>query len=205
MTVTRERFEQGMTYDAYKAQMTRNRDRLEANEQALELGAEDEAFFTTLTGPVYAIAITEDWCGDAINNLPILGRLAALSPALELRVFLRDQNPDLINLYLKEGKYQSIPVFAFFDADFKPIGHWIERPASISAKQEAALDELFANDPAFAGVARDASMATLPDAARDRIIRFFGEFRATVRAESDSEVVRELRELIAGATRQAGS
>ena len=38
--VTRERFEQGMTYEEYKAQMTRNRERLEGNEQNLQLSHE---------------------------------------------------------------------------------------------------------------------------------------------------------------------
>lgn len=41
MPITHERFEQGMTYAAYKDQMTRNRERLEANEQTVALAAED--------------------------------------------------------------------------------------------------------------------------------------------------------------------
>ena len=35
--VTRERFEQGMTYDEFKAQMTRNQERFAANERGLVL------------------------------------------------------------------------------------------------------------------------------------------------------------------------
>ncbi|TMC44499.1 MAG: thioredoxin family protein, partial [Chloroflexi bacterium] len=38
MTIDRSRFDQGMTYDAYKAQMTRNRERLEENEKRVDLG-----------------------------------------------------------------------------------------------------------------------------------------------------------------------
>ena len=47
----------------------------------------------------------------------------------EVRIFRRDKYPDLIQPYRKDGLYQSIPVFAFYDAEFKELGHWIERPA----------------------------------------------------------------------------
>ncbi len=196
MTVTRERFEQGMSYDAYKAQMTRNRDRLEANEATVELSAADEAFFAELPQQIHVLVITEDWCGDAMNNIPVLVRLARAGDRLDLRFFLRDQNPDLMAHYLKDGQHHSIPVFVFFDAAFRELGHWIERPAAISAMQGAALAELFATAPELQGVALGTSPADLPEAARQRVIQFFNEFRAQTRAESDAAVARELRELL---------
>ena len=64
------------------------------------------------------MVLAEDWCGDVIANLPLLGELAQASGKLNLRVFLRDQNLDIMDQYLKEGKFRSIPVFAFFDQDF---------------------------------------------------------------------------------------
>ena len=198
-TVTKERFEQGMTYGQYKEQMTRNRERLEANEQTLALDPEVVAFFKA-QGPLHVLVLTEDWCGDAIANVPILGRLAEESGTLDVRLFLRDQNLDLMNLYLKDGKHQSIPVFAFFDADFKPIGHWIERPAAMTALQEQMTAELYASDPLFAGVEPGTSFALLSDEARDRLMRAFGEFRNETREQSDREVQRELRALVERAT-----
>lgn len=204
MTVTRERFEQGMTYDEYKAQMTRNRERLEENERTVELSTDDIEFFTNLPEPLNVLVITEDWCGDAIANVPILGRLAAESGKLNLRIFLRDQNPDLMDQYLNRGVYRSIPVFAFFDQQFRPIGRWIERPAIITEMQEKMLANLYATDPAFADVAPGTSIAVLPDAARARLMQAFAAFRAETRLLADREVVRELRELISQwlATRQ---
>jgi hypothetical protein len=197
MTVTRERFEQGMTYDAYKAQMTRNRDRLEENERSLELPAEEIAFFTQLPERVHALVITEDWCGDAMNNIPVLARLAEESGKLDLRFFLRDQNLDITDQYLKDGQHRSVPTFVFFDGDFRELGYWIERPAVISGLMGQAIGELYATDPAMQGVEPGMSPALMPEAARNRMMQFFGEFRARTRAQSDSEVVREIRELIA--------
>lgn len=134
MTVTAERFNQGMTYDEYKAQMTRNRDRLEANEGQVAIDPDDLQAFKALPQPLNVLALAEDWCGDVISNLPVLGRLAEESGKLNLRIFLRDQNLDLMDQYLKEGQFRSIPVFVFFDEGFNEIGRMIERPESVSAE-----------------------------------------------------------------------
>jgi hypothetical protein len=201
MTVTRERFEQGMTLEAYKAQMTRNRERLEENERTLELAPADLQPFKQLPQTLHVLVLAEDWCGDVINNLPILARLAESSGKLNVRVFLRDQNLDLIDQYLKGGQFRSIPVFVFFDEDFRELGHWIERPDSITAKQSAAMAELYATAPELEGVVPGTSPAQMPEAARNRIVRFYGEFRAAHRAESDATVVRELSAIVSKAGR----
>lgn len=49
------------------------------------------------------LVITEDWCGTSIAALPYVFKLAEADPRVELRVFLRDQKPDLMDQYLKEG------------------------------------------------------------------------------------------------------
>src|SRR4051794_24668777 len=121
MAVTRERFEQGMTYDQYKAQMTRSQDKFEENERRLKLRPEDVEAFRRLPEPLNVLVIAEDWCGDVIANLPVLGRLAQESGKLNLRVFLRDQNEDLMNQYLYQGKYKSIPTCVFFDPNFRQL------------------------------------------------------------------------------------
>jgi selT/selW/selH-like putative selenoprotein len=198
MPVTRERFAEGLTYDAYKAQMTRNRERLEANEQTVEFSAGDLEFFARLEQPLHVLVIAEDWCGDVIANLPVLGRLAAETGKLDLRIFLRDQNLDLIDQYLKEGKYRSIPVFVFFDAAFKELGHWIERPALVTELQAQMRRNLFASDARFAGFEPNTPIAQLPDAARDRLTQASAEFRQQNRTLADREVVREIRASVSG-------
>jgi hypothetical protein len=45
-----------------------------------------------------------------------------------MRFFERDQNKDMIAEYLKNGEFESIPVFIFYDKDHREIGHFIERP-----------------------------------------------------------------------------
>lgn len=195
MTVTRDRFEQGMTYAEYKAQMTRNRERLEETERTLVLPTEDVQFFAQLPEPLNVLVLAEDWCGDVINNVPVLARLAE-SGRLNLRFFLRDQNLDIMDQYLNQGVHRSIPVFVFFDQEFREIGHWIERPATIAEMQGRMLDDLFAAEPVFAGIERGTSPALMPEDARLRLMQAFATFRTETREASDREVVRELRALL---------
>lgn len=199
MTVSRERFEQGMTYTAYRAQMTRNQDRFDETERTVQLKAEDVAFFKGLAQPLNVLVLAEDWCGDVIANLPVLGRLAQESGKLNLRIFLRDQNLDLMDRYLNAGQFRSIPVFVLFDADFREIGHWIERPAKLTEMIQEVRNRAFATDPELAGFSPDTSPSELPEEARLHLRQVMADFRAEMRAFSDNEVVRELRAILAGA------
>lgn len=196
MAVTKERFVQGLTYAEYKAQMTRNQERLLANEAAVVLDPADLAFFSGLPAPFHVLVLAEDWCGDVINNLPVLGRMAEASGKLDVRIFLRDQNLDLMNQYLKDGQFQSIPVFVVFDPHFRELGHWIERPASVSKLQAEMRNHLFATDPILKNVPPDTPFGQYSEEARSRLMQAFGAFREEHRAFSDREVLRDLRGLI---------
>ena len=198
MTLTAERFAQGLTYEDFKAQMTRNRERMEDNERTVSLSEADIEVFKHLPAPLNVLVLAEDWCGDVINNLPVLARLAEESGTLHVRVFPRDQHLDLMDMYLKDGQHRSIPVFAFFDQEFTPVGHWIERPKAISDLMERLRADLFATDSLFAGIAPDTAIAQLPEATRERLMEAFQAFRLEHRALADREVVRELRELLTG-------
>ena len=149
MAVTRERLNQGMTYEQYKNQMTRNQERFEQNEQSVKLTPQQLAPLKNLPRPLDVLVLGEDWCGDVIDNLPILGRLANETGKLNLHVFLRDQNLDLIDQYLKEGKFRSIPVFVFFDDNMNELGRFIERPQSVTERRAKLRQQLSAEHPEF--------------------------------------------------------
>ena len=83
-------------------------------------------------GPVRLLAIAEDWCGDAVNTLPILARLAAAYPEVELRVLGRDDHPDVMDQYLTNGT-RSIPIVIVLDGDFLELGSWGPRPTALQA------------------------------------------------------------------------
>jgi hypothetical protein len=194
MTLDRARWDTGITYDAYKAAMTRNQERFADNESRVALDPETLRTFSSLPRPLRVLVLAEDWCGDVVANLPILGRLAKEVPTLEVRVFYRDQNPDLIARWLNQGKYQSIPVLVFFDQDFRELGHWIERPASVTERRAAERRKIFAAHPEFGSP--DAPVDQLPEDVRTRLQAELQKMRDDTVAFANSEVQRELRELV---------
>jgi hypothetical protein len=184
-----------MTYEAFRAQMTRNQERFDANERGLTLDADDLAVFKRLTRPLPVLVLAEDWCGDVIDNLPILGRLAAESGKLDVRIFLRDQHPDLMDQYLNKGQFRSIPVFVFFDQDFNEIGRFIERPDSVTERRAQARRELFAQHPEYGSP--DTPVDQLPEEIRVQIMQETSRQRAELKPLENREVVQALRAIVA--------
>lgn len=194
MAVTAERFEQGLTYDQFKAQMTRNQERFEANERLVTFDTEDLATFKGLPQTLNVLVLAEDWCGDVIDNLPVLGRLAAESGKLNVRVFLRDQNLDLMDQYLKEGQFRSIPVFVVFDEQFTELGHFIERPASVTERRDALRRTVSAQHPELGSP--DTPITQLPEEARAKLTELMAEGRAAMKPDDNRDVVRALRRIV---------
>ena len=194
MAITHERFEQGMTLEQYKAQMTQNREAFAANEAAAAVRPEDIAFFNDLSETINALIITEDWCGDALANVPVLAKLAEQTGKLNLRLFLRDQNLDLADQYLKEGKYRSVPVFVFFDQQMRELGHFIERPAQATAEMQAATATLVAEHPELPDLG--GSFDTMSDASKKLRFQSLGELRQQRGAAWTDMLVDDIKRLL---------
>lgn len=74
------------------------------------------------------VVLTEAWCGDAAQNLPAIVKIADASPLIELKLLLRDENPELMDQYLTNGG-RSIPKLIALDADtMEVLGTWGPRP-----------------------------------------------------------------------------
>ena len=194
MAVTRDRFAQGLTYDQFKDHMTRNQERFAQNERAFQPDPADLAALKSLPAPLDVLVLAEDWCGDVIDNLPILGRLAAESSKLNLRVFLRDQNPDLMDQYLKDGQYRSIPVFAFFDQNFHELGRFIERPESVTQRSAQSRAALYAEHPEFGSP--DTPISQLPEDVRVQVQAAVAALREQNRGANTADVVRAIRAIV---------
>src|SRR5579864_6787288 len=201
MAVTRDQFEAGMTYAQYKAQMTRNGEQFEQNEKDLQLSSDDAQAFSNLAHRLNVLVLAEDWCGDVIANLPIIGRVAEASQGkLNLRILLRDQQPgeQVMNEHLNKGQYKSIPTVIFLDEDFREVGVWVERPESVTKLREEKRQALYAAHPEWGDP--NAAIAELPEAVRTQVQQATGAMRNETKPFANSEVVRELRETVQSAT-----
>ena len=86
----------------------------------------------TIPGGWHLVALSEDWCGDAVNTLPVIARLAD-EAGWDMRVMSRDDNLDLMDAHLTNGRARSIPVVIVYDEHFNEIGWWGPRPGEIQA------------------------------------------------------------------------
>lgn len=77
--------------------------------------------------PVTFLLITETWCGDAANSVPVIGKIADENERIQLRIVLRDENPELIDEFLTNGG-RSIPKLIILDNEQNVIGTWGPRP-----------------------------------------------------------------------------
>lgn len=77
------------------------------------------------------VVLTESWCGDAAQIVPVLHRIANESSTITLRFLLRDQHPTVMNVYLTNGG-RSIPkLICLRTHDLQEIGTWGPRPADL--------------------------------------------------------------------------
>ncbi|MQF69793.1 thioredoxin family protein [SAR202 cluster bacterium AD-804-J14_MRT_500m] len=141
--VTHERFAQGMAYAEYIDQIKVNKKLFQKYYDEFTLSDEESDFFRQCAGKpnglTKLLVLGEDWCPDVYRGIPTIARVAEAAE-LELRIFPRDDNLDIMNEFLKEGKYQSIPAFVFYTDNLDYICHWIERP-EIGNQESAAIEE----------------------------------------------------------------
>jgi Thioredoxin len=79
----------------------------------------------------HLLVISEDWCGDSLNTLPVVARLTDAVSSIDMRIIGRDANPDLMNAHLTGGKSKSIPAIMVLDEDYIEHGWWGPRPGPL--------------------------------------------------------------------------
>jgi hypothetical protein len=79
------------------------------------------------------LVISEAWCGDAAQNLPVLSKMAELSDNIKLEIILRDENLDIMDAYLTNGG-RSVPKLIAIDDNNEVIFTWGPRPIVFQEK-----------------------------------------------------------------------
>ena len=197
--VTPARFEQGLTYADFLAQATVNRDKFELYYKETPLSADDISFFKRAAalpnGPAKILALAEAWCGDVYRELPTVARIAEAT-GMDLRIFLRDENPDIMDEFLSnDGKSRAIPVFIFYTRDTRYITHFTERSAGAHAEL-AAIGNQVASE---LNLPEGTTFRTAPEASKQQFLR---EVIARIKPrfpDWQKESIKEMRALLLGA------
>lgn len=106
-----------------KLNLTRMRRIVKSYSPSAEIKAAVEAL-----PPQTWIIITEPWCGDAAQTVPMMAALAALNSKIDLRLILRDSHADIMDLFLTDGG-KGIPKLVAISPENSVLFHWGPRPA----------------------------------------------------------------------------
>jgi thiol-disulfide isomerase/thioredoxin len=191
--VTPERLAQGISYKQWAEQIDRNQEKFQFNYDAMELDADDvaaiKATLAKPNGPKTVLALGEAWCPDVVRGMPVIARLCEAT-GLDLKIFFRDQNLDIMNEFLYKGEFQSIPTLVFYDKDLNNLGVWHERA-------QKARDEM----PQLSEITGKMRNQELSEEERQKYMQQYEAFqKGPVWAGWRNAEVKEIRELLESAT-----
>ena len=118
-----------------------NRQRMKRIDNTLEFTPEQLAPFKQITKGQLWLVISEAWCADGAQIVPVLAKIAQSNPLIDLKIVLRDENPNLMNQYLTNGG-KAIPILIIADAQSLEVLHvWGPRPKVATQMVEAYKKE----------------------------------------------------------------
>ena len=121
-----------------------NQRRMDRLDRRTQLTSELTEAVGSLKKSYILLVLTEGWCGDAAQILPVLNKAAEASNKLDLQLIFRDEHLDLMDLYLTDNG-RSIPKVLVLDAATKEVvTHWGPRPAHA---QKLSMDYKYHPEP----------------------------------------------------------
>ena len=125
--------------------------RMKRLDKTIKINETTQLEIAKVTEPQTWLVLTEGWCGDAAQNLPVIDKMANLNSNIELKLVLRDENLALMDLFLTNAG-RSIPKLIILDKNLNVKNTWGPRPkvatkmvADYKAKN-GALDAAFKQD-----------------------------------------------------------
>ena len=105
-----------------------NMHRMERLDRTIKLESNTIDSLQHLSTPVYWVLLSEAWCGDAAQNVPIISKMADMSDHIELKILLRDENLDIMDNYLTGGARAIPRLICLKESDLKELWTWGPRP-----------------------------------------------------------------------------
>ena len=79
------------------------------------------------------LVITEGWCGDASQIIPVIEKMAQLNPLIIHRLIFRDEHPDIMEAFLTDES-RSIPKLIILDDEGNVLHTWGPRPQALQMR-----------------------------------------------------------------------
>lgn len=187
-------FEQGVPIDEYIEQMHENQEIYRRNIERTKISDEDRAIFGR--APLKILVLTEDWCSDSAQFVPVVARLARDVPGVELRLLRRDLHRDFAAGYPRSDGYQAIPIFILLDGNGQELGSLIERPARASEEMAAETRRFAHEHSELPGINR--SFDHMPEETRAAVKGHSQEWRQSRQDEFARYLLEDLAEIVGG-------
>ncbi|MFD0861020.1 thioredoxin family protein [Sungkyunkwania multivorans] len=151
-TVIDTALDKAMSYSEYKALVSRsiekglstgpeqseallnysklNDRRMKRLDKTIKLSEKARQRALSFRGDVIWLVLTESWCGDAAQTMPVIDKIAALNEGIDFKVVLRDDNLELMDQFLTNGNRAIPKLIAIDKKDGEVIGEWGPRPTT---------------------------------------------------------------------------
>ena len=105
-----------------------NERRMKRLDKTTKLIPETLAALANIDQPQIWLVLTEGWCGDAAQSIPVMVKMTAQSSNIKLKFILRDENPEIMDKFLTNGG-RAIPKLIILDKEtLEVLGDWGPRP-----------------------------------------------------------------------------
>lgn len=151
--ITKEVIDRAMDYETYRTKMDDlvkegkttgtnqnedlahytklNHQRMKRLDKKVLLTDEIKEALRQIKSPQIWLVLTEAWCGDAAQNIPVIAKMAEASDQISLKFILRDEHLEIMDEYLTNGG-RSIPKLIALDAEsMEELGTWGPRPEPV--------------------------------------------------------------------------
>lgn len=109
-----------------------NVQRMNRWDKTCEIYDEFKEFLQKIDKKIYMVVLTEAWCGDTANLVPVFEKIRLQNPQfLSFFLLLRDENPDIMDDNLTNGS-RSIPKLIFLDGNLQKLATWGPRPKPLA-------------------------------------------------------------------------
>jgi hypothetical protein len=189
-----ELWERALTIDDYVGQMWRkHRKSFIRNRDRSVIDVASRARFAAR--PLHILIMTEPYCEDSAQLVPVVWRLADEIDDVALRILRQHEHLDLASHYLVDG-HPAIPVFILLDEQLDEIGALVERPARMTQETTAEIRRFQQAHPDLPGITR--TLERMPEATRDAVKQHLVNWRNDQFARWADYLLDDLATLVIG-------
>ncbi|MCM4150681.1 thioredoxin family protein [Arenibacter sp. N53] len=107
-----------------------NDQRMKRLDKTIKIDADSDSKIKEVDQKITWLVLTESWCGDAAQTIPVMNKIAGLNKNISLRLVLRDENLELMEQFLSNGAMAIPKLISIDDATGRIIGEWGSRPST---------------------------------------------------------------------------